>query len=111
MRQVCFPISNTHSSTRSHTKWLTGAFYKSGGARSMLESSKRLNGSILDRLSEHVELLAPPRLTGRAVGKGRGISASGRQKSRRRSATQEAIAYFEQALEALKHLPESQPDD
>ena len=47
MRQVSFPRSSTHSSTRSHMKLPTGAFYKSAGVSSTFELSKPSNGSIL----------------------------------------------------------------
>ena len=61
------------------------------------------------RLTEQVEQLAHHATRGGALGKGGGIPASGRQESCGSSATREAIAYFEQAFEALEHLPESRP--
>ena len=42
-----FPRSSTRSSTHSHMRSLTGAFYKSGGVRFMLGLSRRSNNFIL----------------------------------------------------------------
>jgi len=59
-----------------------------------------------DRLSEHVELLAHHASRGELWEKAVEYLHQAGKKAASRSATQEAIAYFEQALEALKHLPE-----
>ena len=60
-----------------------------------------------DRLSEHVELLAHHASRGELWEKAVDYLHQAGKKAAGRSATQEAIAYFEQALEALKQLPES----
>ena len=64
-----------------------------------------------DRLSEHVELLAHHASRGELWEKAVEYLHQAGKKAASRSATEEAIAYFEQALDALKHLPESQPDN
>ena len=58
MRQVSFPRSSTHSSTRSHMRWLTEAFYKNGGVCLHVRIVEAIERLYPDRLSEHVELLA-----------------------------------------------------
>ena len=59
-----------------------------------------------DRLSEHVELLAHHASRGELWIKAVDYLHQAGKKAAVRSATQETIAYFEQALEVLKHLPE-----
>jgi predicted ATPase/class 3 adenylate cyclase len=60
-----------------------------------------------DRLSEHIELLAHHASRGELWEKAVEYLHQAGKKAASRSATQEAIAYFEQTLDALKHLPES----
>ena len=60
-----------------------------------------------DRLNEHVELLAHHASRGELWEKAVDYLHQAGKKAAARSATQETIAYFEQALDALKHLPES----
>ena len=60
-----------------------------------------------DRLSEHVELLAHHASRGDLWEKAVDYLHQAGKKAAARSAYKEAIAYFEQALEALRHLPES----
>jgi class 3 adenylate cyclase/predicted ATPase len=60
-----------------------------------------------DRLSEHVELLAHHASRGELWEKAVDYLHQGGQKAAARSAYKEAASYFEQALEALKHLPET----
>ena len=48
----------------------------------------------------------PPCPAGRGVGQGPGVLPAGGEKAMARSAHREAVAYFEQALSALPHLPE-----
>ena len=60
-----------------------------------------------DRVSEHVELLAHHASRGELWEKAVEYLHQAGKKAASRSATEEAIAYFEQALDALKHLPES----
>jgi ribosomal protein L40E len=74
-----------------------------GGVSSTFASSKPSSGSI-DRLSEHFELLAHHASRGELWGKTVDFMHQAGKKAALRSATQEAIGYFEQALEALKHL-------
>jgi predicted ATPase len=62
-----------------------------------------------DRLTEHVERLAHHASRGELWEKAVEYLHQAGKKAAVRSATQEAIAYFEQALEALEHLPESRP--
>ena len=59
-----------------------------------------------DRISEQIELLAHHAFRGELWGKAVDYLHQAGKKAAGRSATREAIAYFEQALEALKHLPE-----
>jgi predicted ATPase len=60
-----------------------------------------------DRLAEHGELLAHHASRGELWEKAVEYFHRAGQKAAARSATREAIAYFEQALEALRHLPEN----
>jgi predicted ATPase/class 3 adenylate cyclase len=60
-----------------------------------------------DRLGEHVELLAHHASRGELLENAVEYLHQAGKKAASRSATQEAIAYFEQALDALKQLPES----
>jgi predicted ATPase len=62
-----------------------------------------------DRLTEQVEQLAHHATRGELWEKAVDYLHQAGKKAAVRSATQEAIAYFEQALEALEHLPESRP--
>jgi predicted ATPase len=59
-----------------------------------------------NRISEQIELLAHHAFRGELWEKAVDYLHQAGKKAARRSATREAIAYFEQALEALKHLPE-----
>ena len=52
----------------------------------------------------------PPRVSGRGVGKGGHVPPAGRGQGLTRSANREAVTYFEQALAALAHLPETPRD-
>ena len=60
-----------------------------------------------DRVSEQVELLAHHASRGELWDKAVEYLHQAGKKAAGHSATREAIAYFEQALDALKHLPES----
>ena len=60
-----------------------------------------------DRLSEHVELLAHHASRGELWEKTVSYLHEAGRKAAGRSAYKEAASYFEQALEALRHLPES----
>ena len=60
-----------------------------------------------ERLGEQVELLARHALGGEAWAKAVAYLRQAGAKAFRRSANREAVAYFEQALAALKHLPET----
>ena len=62
-----------------------------------------------DRLIEQVERLAHHSVRAELWEKTVEYLHQAGKKAAIRSATQEAIAYFEQALEALEHLPESRP--
>jgi class 3 adenylate cyclase/tetratricopeptide (TPR) repeat protein len=60
-----------------------------------------------DRLSEHVELLAHHAFRGELWDKAPMYLRQAGAKALARSANREAVAYFEQALAALSHLPET----
>jgi predicted ATPase len=60
-----------------------------------------------DRISEQIELLAHHAFRGELWEKAVDYLHQAGKKAAGHSATREAIAYFEQALEALKHLPEN----
>jgi class 3 adenylate cyclase/tetratricopeptide (TPR) repeat protein len=60
-----------------------------------------------DRLAEHIERLAHHALRGEAWEKAVTYLRQAGAKAFARSANQEALAYFEQALTALPHLPEN----
>ena len=60
-----------------------------------------------DRLAEHVERLAHHALRGEVWEKAVRCLRQAGAKAFARSANREAVAYFEQALAALKHLPET----
>jgi predicted ATPase len=62
-----------------------------------------------DRLTEQVERLAHHAFRGELWDKAVEYLHQAGKKAAASSATREAIAYFEQALEALEHLPESRP--
>ena len=74
----------------------------------MRVSWKRLRKLYFDRIAEHVERLAHHAVRGELWEKAVEYLHQAGKKAACRSATQEAIAYFEQALEVLKHLPEDQ---
>jgi predicted ATPase len=59
-----------------------------------------------DRISEQVERLAHHALRGELWGKAVDYLHQAGKKAAGHSATREAIAYFEQALDVIKHLPE-----
>jgi predicted ATPase/class 3 adenylate cyclase len=59
-----------------------------------------------DRITEQIERLAHHALRGNLWEKAVEYFHQAGKKAATRSATQEAIAYFEQALEVIKHLPE-----
>jgi DNA-binding NtrC family response regulator/tetratricopeptide (TPR) repeat protein/class 3 adenylate cyclase len=60
-----------------------------------------------DKLAEHIEQLAYHALTGEAWEKAVAYLRQAGAKASAHSANREAVAYFEQALAALQHLPES----
>ncbi len=60
-----------------------------------------------DRLTEHVERLAHHAVRGEAWEKAVAYLYQAGAKALARSAHHEAVTYFEQALAALPHLPES----
>src|SRR5262249_40525255 len=60
-----------------------------------------------DRLSEQVELLAHHALRGEVWDKALTYFRQAGEKAMARSAYREAVGYFEQALSALPHLPET----
>ncbi len=60
-----------------------------------------------ERLGEQIELLARHALGGEAWAKAVAYLRQAGAKAFRRSANRQAVAYFEQALGALKHLPET----
>jgi tetratricopeptide (TPR) repeat protein len=70
----------------------------------IVEALKALAG---DRLAEQVERLAYHALRGEAWDKALVYSRQAGEKAMTRSAYREALGYFEQALNALSHLPES----
>ncbi len=77
--------------------------------RSLLHS--RIIGAIetlyADRLAEHIEQLAYHALAGEMWEKAVAYLRQAGAKARLRSANREAVAFYEQALTALQHLPES----
>ena len=70
----------------------------------IVEAIERLSA---DRLTEQVERLAQHAFRGEVWDKAVAYGRQAGTKALARSALQEAVACFEQALEALKHLPES----
>src|SRR5207245_5327144 len=60
-----------------------------------------------DRLAEHVERLAHHALRGEVWDKALAYFRQAGEKAMVRSAHREAVGYFEQALSALPHLPET----
>jgi class 3 adenylate cyclase/tetratricopeptide (TPR) repeat protein len=60
-----------------------------------------------DRLAEHVERLAQHAFRGEAWDKAVTYCRQAGEKAQTRSAYREAVTYYEQALAALEHLPES----
>jgi tetratricopeptide (TPR) repeat protein len=72
--------------------------------RQIVEAIERLYP---DRLAEHIERLAHHALRGEAWGKAMPYLQQAGAKAFARSANREALAYFEQALTVLTHLPET----
>ena len=107
MRRVSFRRSNTRLSTRSHTRLLTGAFYKSVGARWTSRIVEAIERLYPDRLVEQLERLAHHAFRGELWEKAVDYLHQAGKKAASRSATREAIACFEQAFDALKRLPEN----
>jgi tetratricopeptide (TPR) repeat protein len=68
---------------------------------------KALEGLVGDRLAEQVERLAYHALRGEVWDKALGYFRQAGEKARARSAFRVAVGYFEQALSALVHLPET----
>ena len=66
-----------------------------------------LEGLTGDRLAEQVERLAYHALRGEVWAKALGYFRQAGEKARGQSAFREAVGYFEQALSALLHLPET----
>ena len=60
-----------------------------------------------DRLAEHVERLAHHALLAESWQQAMAYSGEAGRKARERSAHREAVAYLEQAMEALRHLPDT----
>jgi class 3 adenylate cyclase/tetratricopeptide (TPR) repeat protein len=81
----------------------------------LLERRRMLHGRITevlevlagDRLEEQVERLAHHALRGEAWDKARAYCQQAGERAMARSAHREAVAYVEQALSALSHLPET----
>jgi class 3 adenylate cyclase/tetratricopeptide (TPR) repeat protein len=69
----------------------------------IVEALEALSG---ERVAEQVERLAHHALRGEVWDKGLAYSRQAGEKAMARSAHREAVAYFEQALRALPHLPE-----
>ena len=107
MRRVSFRRSNTPLSTPLHMRLLTGAFYKNGGASFMPVSWKRLRNYIRNALASKWSGLRITHRRGELWEKAVNYLHQAGKKAVGHSATREAIAYFEQALDALEHLPES----
>jgi class 3 adenylate cyclase/tetratricopeptide (TPR) repeat protein len=66
-----------------------------------------IEGLYADRLAEHVERLAHHALRGEVWDKAAHYLRQAGKKAALRSANREAVGYFEQALDALRQLPES----
>ena len=84
-----------------------GVCSRSGGARCtprIVEALERLYAGAGGRAGRSAGAPCP---AGRGVGQGRGLLPAGGDKAMARSAYREAVGYFEQALEALPHLPET----
>ena len=79
---------------------------RSGGGCCMRGSSRPWRPSIADRLAEQVERLAHHALRGEVWDKALAYYRQAGDKAMVRSAYREAVACFEQALTALRHLPE-----
>jgi len=66
-----------------------------------------IEATYADRLAEHVERLAHHVLRAESWQQAVVYSGEAGRKASTRSADREAVAYFEQALEALRHLPDT----
>jgi class 3 adenylate cyclase/tetratricopeptide (TPR) repeat protein/DNA-binding XRE family transcriptional regulator len=66
-----------------------------------------IEATYADRLAEHVERLAHHALHAESWQQAVAYSVAAGQKTSGRAADREAVAYFEQALDALRHLPET----
>jgi tetratricopeptide (TPR) repeat protein len=95
----------TPSTTRSPTRWPTVASSRIAGAPSTPGPSKLSKRLYHERLTEHVQRLAHHALLGEAWEKAVAFLHQAGRKSAARSAYREATACFEQALDALRHLP------
>ncbi len=106
-RRACSPTSSTPSSTRSPTRWPTEASCRTAGARLHARAVEAIERCYPERLAEHVERLAHHALRGEVWEKAVPYLRQAGAKAMERSAYREAAAGFDQALDALQHLPES----
>ena len=85
---------------------IAASFTSDGGhCTRIVEALEALAG---DRMTEQIERLAHHALRGEVWDKALECCRQAGEKAMTRSAYQEAVAYFEQALKPLQHLPERQ---
>ena len=102
-----FPETGVHLQARPHPAGgLQTACSRSGGGRCMPASSRPSRRCAGERVAEQVERLAHHALRGEVWDKAVTYGQQAGAKAYDRAALREAVASFEQALQALTHLPE-----
>ena len=104
MKPACSPSWNTPSSMPSRTRWHTAASCKSDGGCCTGVLSRILEGLAPERVAEQVERLAHHALRGEVWDKAVTYCQQAGARAYDRAAFREAVASFEQALQALAHL-------
>ena len=106
MRPTSSPSSCTCSSTPSATRWPMGASFK---RRRTLHARlvEAIEALYPDRLAEQVERLAHHAMRGEVWDKGAAYCRQAGAKAYDGGSLREAVTSYEQALDALGHLPET----
>ena len=106
-RRASFPSVSIPSSTPSPTRWPTAASYRNGGRALHVRIVEAIETLAGERVAEQVERLAHHALQGEVWDKALVYCRQAGAKAMARWAYREAVGYFEQALRALSHLPET----
>ena len=110
-RRACSRSSSTRSSMRSRTRWPTGACSRTAGARSTPGSSRPSSASMPSGWPSTSSAWPTTRSGAKSGTRPSRYLRQAGEKAMARSAYREAAAGLEQALDALRHLPESRDTD